>query len=103
MEIGVIMASTDVLALDYIASMCMGINNPMIVSTTCIAVHDGLGIANPYRLKLSEVRYRKSKENFLAAVFTYTMPYDSLVRASIRLSIYIFGPVGFVGLWPHWQ
>jgi uncharacterized protein (DUF362 family) len=91
LEMGVIMASADVVALDYIASMCMGINNPMVVSTTRIAAHDGLGIANPLQIEVVGSQVSEVKKTF-ELPFTYTMPYDSLVTGVYpNIDVYIGG------------
>jgi uncharacterized protein (DUF362 family) len=91
LEMGVIMASTDVVALDSIASMCMGIDNPMLVSTTRIAAHDGLGTANPFQIDVVGNQVSEVKKKF-ELPFTYTMPYDSLVLGVYpNIDVYIGG------------
>jgi len=90
-EMGVIMASTDTVALDSIASMCMGIENPLIVSTTRLAGHDGLGTANPFLVDVVGAPVSEVKRNFQLPL-TYTLPVDSLVTGLYpNIDIYIGG------------
>ena len=90
-EMGVIMASTDTVAIDSIASMCMGIENPMIVSTTRLAGHDGLGTANPFLIDVVGTPVSEVKRKFQLPL-TYTLPVDSLVTGLYpNIDIYIGG------------
>ena len=90
-EMGVIMASTDTVALDSIASMCMGIENPLVVSTTRLAAHDGLGTANPYMIEVAGETIASVRKKFHLPA-TYTMPLDSLVTGLYpNIDIYIGG------------
>ena len=90
-EMGVIMASTDTVALDCIASMCMGIENPLVVSTTRLAGHDGLGTANPFLIDVVGTPVSEVKRKFQLPL-TYTLPVDSLVTGLYpNIDIYIGG------------
>ena len=90
-EMGVIMAGYDTVAVDSIASMCMGIDNPLLVSTTRLAAHDGLGTANPFLIEVAGETIASVKKNFLLPA-TYTMPIDSLVTGIYpNIDIYIGG------------
>ena len=90
-EMGVIMASADTVALDSIASMCMGIDNPMVVSTTRLAAHDGLGTANPFLIEVVGETIAAVRKQFLLPA-NYTMPIDSLVTGLYpNIDIYIGG------------
>lgn len=90
-EMGVIMASTDTVALDSIASMCMGIDNPLVVSTTRLAGHDGLGTANPFMIEVVGETIASVRKQFLLPA-TYTLPIDSLVTGLYpNIDIYIGG------------
>ena len=90
-EMGVIMAGTDTVALDCIASMCMGIENPLIVSTTRLAGHDGLGTANPFLIDVVGTPVSEVKRKFQLPL-TYTLPVDSLVTGLYsNIDIYIGG------------
>lgn len=88
---GVIMASTDTVALDSIASMCMGIDNPLVVSTTRLAGHDGLGTSNPFLIEVAGESIASVRKQFLLPA-TYTLPIDSLVTGLYpNIDIYIGG------------
>jgi len=90
-EMGVIMAGYDTVAVDSIASMCMGIDNPLLVSTTRLAGHDGLGMANPFLIEVAGESIASVKKNFQLPA-TYTMPIDSLVTGIYpNIDIYIGG------------
>jgi len=90
-EMGVIMASYDCVALDSIASMCMGIDNPLVVSTTRLAAHDGLGTANPFMIEVAGETIASVKKKFQLPA-TYTMPIDSLVTGLYpNIDVYIGG------------
>ena len=90
-EMGVIMASADTVALDSIASMCMGIDNPLVVSTTRLAAHDGLGTANPFLIEVVGETIAAVRKQFLLPA-NYTMPIDSLVTGLYpNIDIYIGG------------
>ncbi len=51
LPMGLVLAGADTVAGDSACTRGMGSDNPMIVSTTRIAAHDGLGIADPGRIK----------------------------------------------------
>ncbi len=90
-EMGVIMASTDTVALDSIASMCMGIDNPLVVSTTRLAAHDGLGTANPFLIDVVGKPVSEVQRKFQLPL-TYTLPLDSLVTGLYpNIDVYIGG------------
>ena len=90
-EMGVIMAGYDTVAVDSIASMCMGIDNPLLVSTTRLAGHDGLGTANPFLIEVAGESVAAVKKKFQLPA-TYTMPIDSLVTGLYpNIDIYIGG------------
>ena len=90
-KMGVIMASTDTVALDCIASMCMGIENPLVVSTTRLAGHDGLGTANPFLIDVVGTPVSEVKRKFQLPL-TYSLPVDSLVTGLYpNIDIYIGG------------
>ena len=90
-KMGVIMASYDTVALDSIASMLMGIDNPMVVSTTRLAGHDGLGTANPFLIEVAGETIASVKKKFQLPA-TYTMPIDSLVTGVYpNIDVYIGG------------
>jgi uncharacterized protein (DUF362 family) len=91
LEMGVIMASEDCVALDSIASMCMGIDNPFVVATTRLAGHDGLGTANPFLIDVVGTPVAEVKKNFRLPL-TFTMPYDGLVTGIYpNIDVYIGG------------
>ena len=90
-EMGVIMVGYDTVALDSVASMCMGIDNPLAVSTTRLAAHDGLGTGNPFMIEVAGESIASVKKKFQLPA-TYTMPIDSLLTGVYpNIDIYIGG------------
>ena len=90
-EMGLIMASHDTVALDAVASMCMGIDNPMLVSTTRMAGYDGLGTANPFLIDVAGATVAEVRKQFRLPI-TFTQPYDSMVTGLFpNIDIYIGG------------
>lgn len=90
-EMGIIMASTDTVALDAIASMCMGIDNPTIVSTTRLAAHDGLGTASPFLIEVVGTPVAEVRKKFQLPL-TFTLPFDNLVTGLYpNIDVYIGG------------
>jgi len=90
-EMGVIMAGYDCVAVDSIASMLMGIDNPLVVSTTRLAAHDGLGMGNPFLIEVAGETIASVKKKFQLPA-TYTMPIDSLLTGVYpNIDIYIGG------------
>ena len=90
-EMGVIMAGEDPVSIDSIASMCMGIDNPLIVGTTRIAAHDGLGTANPFEIEVKGNTVEEVKKKFLLP-FNYTQPINTLVTGVYpNIDLYIGG------------
>jgi len=90
-EMGIIMASADPVALDAIASMCMGIDNPLVVGTTRIAAHDGLGVANPFLIELAGASMHEVRKKFQLPI-NFTQPIESLVTGVYpNIDVYIGG------------
>jgi len=90
-EMGVIMAGSDPVALDSVASMCMGIDNPLLVGTTRIANHDGLGIGNPFLIDVKGNSIDEVKQKFELPI-NYTQPIESLVTGVYpNIDLYIGG------------
>jgi uncharacterized protein (DUF362 family) len=90
-EMGIIMASADPVALDAIASMCMGIDNPLVVGTTRIAAHDGLGVANPFLIELVGAPMHEVRKKFQLPI-NFTQPIESLVTGVYpNIDVYIGG------------
>jgi len=67
-EMGIVMAGRDCVAVDAVASMCMGIENPLAVSTTRIAQHDGLGCGNPFLIDVVGESVERVKKRFTLPV-----------------------------------
>jgi uncharacterized protein (DUF362 family) len=90
-EMGVIMAGHDPVAVDSVASMCMGIENPLVVGTTRIAQHDGLGCANPFLIEVAGESVAAVKKKFTLPV-NFTQPLESLVTGVYpNIDVYIGG------------
>jgi uncharacterized protein (DUF362 family) len=90
-DMGIIMAGHDPVAVDSIASMCMGIENPFVVGTTRIAHHDGLGCANPFLVEVVGESVQSVKKKFLLPM-NFTQPLESLVNGIYpNIDLYIGG------------
>ncbi|MBN1532274.1 MAG: DUF362 domain-containing protein [Spirochaetes bacterium] len=90
-DMGVIMAGHDPVAVDCIASRCMGIENPLVVGTTRIAQHDGLGCANPFQIQVVGDQVESVRKKFTLPV-NYTQPLESIVTGVYRnIDLYIGG------------
>ncbi len=76
--LGVIIAGTDPVATDAIASMVMGIETPSVVGTTRIAAHDGLGTALPDLIDVVGSTVADVKKKFTLPI-NYTQPVDTFV------------------------
>jgi uncharacterized protein (DUF362 family) len=90
-EMGLIMAGHDSVALDCVASMCMGIANPLVVGTTRIANHDGLGCGNPFLIEVLGNSIEQAKKK-LTLPINYTQPLESIVTGVYpNIDLYIGG------------
>jgi uncharacterized protein (DUF362 family) len=90
-EMGIIMASHDAVALDCVASMCMGIENPLVVGTTRIANHEGLGCGNPFLIDVVGNTVDEVKKK-LTLPINYTQPIDTIVTGVYpNIDLYIGG------------
>ncbi len=90
-EMGIIMAGHDCVAVDAVASMCMGIENPLTVSTTRIAQHDGLGCGNPFMIEVLGESVEKVKKKFTLPV-NFTQPIQNIVSGIYpNIDLYIGG------------
>ena len=90
-EMGVIMAGFDSMALDCVASMCMGIENPSVVGTTRIANHQGLGCGNPFMIDVRGRSIEEVRKKFMLPI-NYTQPIDTIVTGVYpNIDLYIGG------------
>jgi uncharacterized protein (DUF362 family) len=90
-DMGLIMAGHDSVALDCVATMCMGIANPLVVGTTRIANHDGLGCGNPFLIEVVGNSIEQSKKK-LTLPINYTQPLESIVTGVYpNIDLYIGG------------
>jgi uncharacterized protein (DUF362 family) len=90
-EMGLILAGHDPVALDCTASQCMGIENPLVVGTTRIANHDGLGCGNPFLIKVLGCSIDQAKKK-LTLPINYTQPLESIVTGVYpNIDLYIGG------------
>jgi uncharacterized protein (DUF362 family) len=90
-EMGLIMAAHDPVALDSIASMCMGIDNPLVVGTTRIAGHDGLGCGNPFLIEVLGNTVEQARKKLMLPI-NYTQPLESIVTGVYpNIDLYIGG------------
>ena len=90
-EMGLILAGHDQVALDCVASQCMGIENPTIVGTTRIANHDGLGCGNPFLIDVVGTPIAQAKKKLMLPI-NYTQPLESIVTGIYpNIDLYIGG------------
>lgn len=90
-EMGLILAGHDQVALDCVASQCMGIDNPTIVGTTRIAAHDGLGCGNPFLIEVAGTPVAQARKKLTLPV-NCTQPLESLVTGLYpNIDLYIGG------------
>jgi uncharacterized protein (DUF362 family) len=88
---GLIIAGEDVVSVDSVSSMVMGIENPTVVGTTRIAAHDGIGIANPSMISVVGEKIEDVQKKFVLPI-NYTQPIDSLVTGVYpNVDVYIGG------------
>lgn len=88
---GLIIAGEDVVSVDSVSSMVMGIENPLVVGTTRIAAHDGIGIADPSRIDILGEKVETVAKKFTLPL-NYTQPIDSLVTGVYpNVDVYIGG------------
>ncbi len=88
---GVVIAGEDVVSVDSISSMVMGIENPLVVGTTRIAAHDGIGIADPSKIEVVGEKVQDVVKKFTLPI-NYTQPIDSLVTGVYpNVDVYIGG------------
>lgn len=88
---GLILAGRDVVAVDSVCSMVMGIENPLIVGTTRIAAHDGLGVALPAQIDIVGEKVDAVKKKFTLPV-NFTQPIDTMVTGVYpNIDVYIGG------------
>ena len=62
---GLLIASTDVVAADAVATACMGIEDVLDVTTTRLAQYDGIGCADLEAIRVVGARVEDVKEKFL--------------------------------------
>jgi uncharacterized protein (DUF362 family) len=88
---GLILAGQDVVAVDSVCSRVMGIENPILVGTTRIAAHEGLGVADPARIEVVGESLEAVKKKFQLPI-NYTQPIDTLVTGAYpNVDVYIGG------------
>lgn len=86
-----LIASSDVVSADSVATACMGIKDVLDVGTTRLAQYDGIGNADIDRIEVVGAQIDDVKEDFLLPV-TYLKPQDRRVTGVHRnLDIHIGG------------
>jgi len=87
----IILASPDVVAVDAVASACMGIEDVLDVPTTRIAQHDGLGTADLAHIDVRGTSIEEAKRKF-AFPYNWFKPQDRYVLGlHPNVDIYIGG------------
>jgi uncharacterized protein (DUF362 family) len=91
LPMGLVLAGADTVAVDSVCTRVMGIDDPMIVGTTRIAAHDGLGIADPGRIKVAGESVETVRKKFQLPL-NYTQPIDTFVTGVYpNVDVYIGG------------
>ena len=95
---GLVLAGEDVVAVDSVCSRVMGIENPLVVSTTRIAAHDGLGTANPGEIEVVGQSIEAVMKKFMLPL-NFTQPIDTFVTGAYpNIDVYIGGACRFCWL-----
>ena len=90
-EMGLILAGEDVVAVDAVSSRVMGIGNPGVVGTTRIAAYDGIGTMDPGAIEVKGCSVEEVTRSFLLP-YNFTQPIDSFVTGVYpNVDIYIGG------------
>jgi hypothetical protein len=86
-----LIASSDVVAADAVATACMGIKDVLDVGTTRLSQYDGIGNADLDKIEIVGMRIDEVKEDFLLP-YTYLVPQDRRVTGVHQnLDIHIGG------------
>lgn len=94
----ILLAGSDVVAVDAVASACMGIEDVLDVSTTRIAQHNGLGTADLSQIEVRGVSIEAVKRKFLLPT-VWTKPLDRYVTGVYsNVDTYIGGACRFCWL-----
>ncbi|MCP4751772.1 MAG: DUF362 domain-containing protein [Proteobacteria bacterium] len=91
LPMGLVLAGTDVVAVDSVCTRVMGIENPLVVSTTRIAAHDGLGTANPFLIEVVGQSVESVMKKFQLPI-NFVQPLETLVTGVYpNVDVYIGG------------
>jgi len=77
-EMGLILAGEDVVAVDAVSSKVMGIQNPGVVGTTRIAAYDGIGTMDLGAIEIKGRPIGEVSRSFLLP-YNFTQPIESFV------------------------
>ena len=95
---GLVIAGEDVVAVDSVCTRVMGIDNPLVVNTTRIAAHDGLGTANPGEIETVGESVDAVRKKFQLPL-NFTQPIDTFVTGVYpNIDVYIGGACRFCWL-----
>jgi len=90
-DMGLILAGEDVVAVDTVASRVMGIQNPGVVGTTRIAAYDGIGTMDMGSIEVKGSAIDEVSRAFLLP-YNYTQPIESFVTGVYpNVDVYIGG------------
>ncbi len=87
----ILLASPDVVAVDAVASACMGIDDVLDVTTTRLAQHNGLGTADLKRIEVRGVSIQEVKRKFLLPASWQKQQDRYVVGMYPNVDIYIGG------------
>ncbi|MFO7965701.1 MAG: DUF362 domain-containing protein [Desulfobacterales bacterium] len=88
---GIVLAGSDVVAVDSVCTQVMGIDNPLVVNTTRIAAHEGLGVANPAEIEVTGESVDSVRKKFQLPL-NYVQPIDTFVTGVYpSVDVYIGG------------
>jgi uncharacterized protein (DUF362 family) len=88
---GLLIASRDTVAADAAASYCMGIDDVLDVTTTRLAQHDGLGVADLNRIELCGASVEAVRRKFALPADWFKPPDRYVLGLYPNVDIYIGG------------
>ena len=91
LPMGLMLAGSDVVAVDSVCARVMGIDNPNVVNTIRIAAHEGIGVANPFQIEVVGETVESVRKEFQLPI-TFTQPIDTMVTGVYpNVKVYIGG------------
>ncbi|MBW2622943.1 MAG: DUF362 domain-containing protein, partial [Deltaproteobacteria bacterium] len=89
--LGLVLAGTDVVAVDSVCARVMGLENPLVVNTTRIAASQGLGMADPDEIEVAGRTVEAVAKKFQLPI-NFTQPIETMVTGVYpNIDVYIGG------------